>query len=214
MKKKNASYLALGLIVAPLLIYFLLRQGKQTYHSLPFYGEKVVPDNSKPEDTLYYVIPDFKLLAQNGDTITSKNLDGHIYIASFFFASCRDICPKMNSNISIAYNRLKEYPEIKFVSHTVDPEHDSVPILAEYGKRFGADPKIWYFLTGSRDDILKAGQGYLLPVSMEDRTVDHSQQLILVDKEKHIRGIYDGLEEAEIDRLKDDVKVLLYKYHE
>lgn len=212
-RKSYTFYIALGLIVVPILIFLIFNQGKQNFNSLPFYGERIEPDGVQQKDTIYYAVPDFSLVNQLGDTVTQKNLDGYIYIANFFFASCEDVCPMMNAKVQTVYEKLKEFSEVKFISHTVDPENDSVSVLHEYAARFKADPAIWYFVTGSKEAIFQTGQGYLLPVSIEDKTIDHSQQLILVDKEKHIRGIYDGLDDVEIQRLKDDVKVLLYDYH-
>jgi protein SCO1/2 len=213
MQNKRTFLVALGLIVVPILIFWVFNMGKQNFNSLPFYGEKYVPDPYKPTDTVFYTVPDFRLVSQTGDTITGKNLDGYIYVANFFFASCKDVCPKMNAKVETVYDKLKEFSEVKFISHTVDPENDSVAVLKAYAQKFHADPAIWYFVTGSKEAIYQAGQGYLLPVSIEDKTIDHSQQLILIDKEKHIRGIYDGLDDLDIRRLKDDVKVLLYDYH-
>jgi len=211
MKFKRSSLIALGLIVVPILVFWVFNQGKQNFGNLPYYGEKFIPDGSK--DTVFYTVPPFSLLDQTGNTITEKNLQGFIYVANFFFASCQDVCPRMNAKVATVYENLKEFSEVKFISHTVDPDNDSVPVLKEYAKKFKADPAIWHFVTGSKENIFKAGQGYLLPVSIEDKTIDHSQQLLLIDKEGHIRGIYDGLDDLEIKRLKDDVKVLLYNYH-
>ena len=121
----------------------------------------------------------------------------------------------MNAKVATVYSKIKDqnFSEIKFLSITVDPENDSVPVLSAYAKKFKADPSIWYFTTGTADDVFNTGQGFLVPVSKEDKTIDHSQQLILIDKQKHIRGIYDGLDEVELSRLKDEIKVLLYEYH-
>ncbi|OFY93535.1 MAG: hypothetical protein A3K10_01840 [Bacteroidetes bacterium RIFCSPLOWO2_12_FULL_31_6] len=121
----------------------------------------------------------------------------------------------MNAKVETVYSKIKEqkFSEIKFLSITVDPENDSVSVLSEYSKKFNADPSIWYFATGTQQDVFKTGQGFLVPVSKEDTTIDHSQQLLLIDKEKHIRGIYNGLDEVELSRLKDEIKVLLYEYH-
>ena len=214
MRNKKTSLIAMALIVVPLLIFWLLNYSKQNFNTLPYYGEKYIPEGGKSTDTVYYTVPDFKLVSQTGDTITQKNLDGFIYIANFFFASCKDVCPKMNAKVATVYENLKEFSEVKFISHTVDPENDSVPVLKAYASKFHADPTIWYFVTGSKEAMYHAGQGYLLPVSIEDKTIDHSQQLLLIDKSKHIRGIYDGLEDIEIRRLKEDVKMLLYEYHQ
>jgi protein SCO1/2 len=210
MKNKRIVITALGLLIVPILIFYIFNAGKQTYNSLPYLGERVAPDGEAIKDTVYYSIPPFKLVDQNGDTLTNSNFDGSIYIANFFFASCKDICPKMNAKVETIVSKLAEYPQVKFISHTVDPENDSAAVLAQYATKFKAKAGIWYFVTGSKDDIFKAGQGYLLPVSIEDKTIDHSQQLILVDQNRHIRGIYDGLDDKDIRRIKEDIKVLLY----
>ena len=212
MKRKN-FFIAISVIIIPVLIYFLGKAGKQTFNSLPFYGEKVLPEGTK--DTVFYTIPDFHVSSQTGETVTQKTFDNSIYIANFFFASCKDVCPKLNAKVESVYKKVLEqnYAEVKFISFTVDPENDSVSVLADYAKKFNADAKKWYFVTGTNEAIVNAGRGFLLPVSMEDTTIDHSQNLILVDKLNHIRGIYNGLDEIEIKRLNEDLKVLLYEYH-
>jgi protein SCO1/2 len=213
MKKRTSFFIAIAVIVVPILIYFLLHAGKQNFKSLPVFGEKVAPNGDDIKDTIFYTVPDFKVTSQTGETITQKTFSGSIYIANFFFASCKDVCPKMNAKVETIYAKAKEYAEVKFISFSVDPENDSVPVLANYAKKFNADSKIWYFVTGSKDAIFKAGQGFLLPVSIEEKTIDHSQQLLLIDKQNRIRGIYNGLDDLEIKRLNDDIKVLLYEYH-
>jgi protein SCO1/2 len=97
MKNKRIVITALGLLIVPILIFYIFNAGKQTYNSLPYLGERVAPDGEAIKDTVYYSIPPFKLVDQNGDTLTNSNFDGSIYIANFFFASCKDICPKMNA---------------------------------------------------------------------------------------------------------------------
>lgn len=125
----------------------------------------------------------------------------------------------MNAELELIYNKLnskkleeKKYSTVKFISFTVDPANDSVSLLADYAKKFNADSKIWYFCVTSQDSLLKIGSGFLMPVSKEDKTIDHSQQLILVDKNHHIRGFYDGLNKKETERLYDELKVLLTEY--
>ena len=215
MKIKKSFIIAISVIIIPVLIFFVGTAGKQNFRHLPFFGERIEPNGTDVKDTIFYSVPDFKLISQTGETITQKTFDNKIYIANFFFASCKDVCPKMNAKVETVYSKIKEqkFSEIKFLSITVDPKNDSIPVLSAYAKKFNADPSIWYFATGTPNDIFKAGQGFLLPVSMEDKTIDHSQQLLLIDKEKHIRGIYNGLDEVELLRLKDEIKVLLYEYH-
>ena len=212
MKRKN-FFIAISVIIIPVLIYFIGRAGKQKYTSLPFYGERVLPSGST--DTVFYTIPDFNLTSQSGEPVSQKTFDNSIYIANFFFASCKDVCPKMNAKVQSVYSKVLEqhYEEVKFISFSVDPLNDTVSVIAAYAKKFNADPKKWFFATGTKEAIAKTGSGFLLPVSMEDTTIDHSQNLILVDKKNHIRGIYDGLDELEIKRLNEDLKVLLYEYH-
>lgn len=210
MKNNKVIFIVLGLIAVPILIFYVFNAGDQKYNSLPYIGERIEPNGADIKDTIYYTIPDFKLIAHTGDTITKATLAGNIYVANFFFATCKDVCPKMNAKVETILTKLAEYPNVKIVSHTVDPENDNVEVLADYAKKFKTENGRWLFVTGSKEDIFKAGQGYLLPVSIEDKTIDHSQQLILVDQQGHIRGIYDGLEDREIKRIKEDIKVLLY----
>ena len=214
MKRKN-FYVAIAVIIIPVIIYFIGRAGKQNYNYLPFFGEKIAPNGADIKDTIYYTVPDFTVTSQIGKTITQKTFDNSIYIVNFFFASCKDVCPKMNAKVETVYKKVLEqqYSEVKFISFSVDPLRDSVPALAAYAKKFNADPERWIFATGSQEEIVKAGRGFLLPVSMEDTTIDHSENLMLIDKNNHIRGIYDGLDEIEIKRLNDDIKMLLYEYH-
>jgi protein SCO1/2 len=218
MKNKRSFFIALGLLVAPIVIYWVLSMGTHTFVSLPYYGERIPPEgNSK--DTIFYTVPDFKLVSQFGDTVTQQTIGRKIYIANFFFARCKDVCPKMNAKVETIYakcqelaTKKKEYGDILFISHSVDPDNDSVPVLAYYAERFGVKNRNWLFLTGSKEAMFNAGQGYLLPVSIEDKTIDHSQQLLLIDKDKHIRGIYDGLEDRDIKRIREDIDVLLKEY--
>jgi len=215
MKKRLVFLVALSIIIVPLILYFIARTGRQNYNGLPYFGERIPPNGAEIKDTIFYTIPDFKVISQTGDSVSQKTFSSTIYIANFFFTSCKDVCPKMNKKLETVYKKAVEqkYEDVKFISFSVDPENDSVPALAVYAKKFNADPKKWYFVTGTKNNIFKTGQGFLLPVSIEDTTIDHSENLILVDKKNHIRGIYDGLDEIEIKRLNEELKVLLYEYH-
>jgi protein SCO1 len=218
MKNKKSFFIALGLLVVPIVIYWVLSLANHTFSGLPYYGERIPPEGNQ-KDTIYYTVPDFKLVSQFGDTITHASIGERIYIANFFFARCKDVCPKMNAKVETVYAKCRElaatkpeYNDVLFVSHSVDPDNDNVPVLAMYAEQFGVTNKNWLFVTGSKEAMYTAGQGYLLPVSIEDKTIDHSQQLLLIDKEKHIRGIYDGLEDRDIKRLREDIDVLLAEY--
>jgi protein SCO1/2 len=218
MENKKSFFVALGLLVVPILIYWLLSLGNHSFNTLPIYGERIAPEGAQ-KDTIYYQVPDFKLVSQFGDTVTMNTIGKRIYVANFFFARCKDVCPKMNAKVETVYAKCQElaktkdaYKDVLFISHSVDPENDSVPVLAMYAAKMGAKNRNWLFLTGSKEDMFRAGQGYLLPVSIEDKTIDHSQNLLLIDPDKRIRGIYDGLEDREIKRLREDIDVLIHEY--
>ncbi len=143
------------------------------------------------------------------------DFDTSIIVADFFFASCPDICPKLNRNLSKVVEKTAAMPNVKYISHTVDPENDSVPVLAEYAARFKANPDRWHFVTGSKQSLYEiAEKGYLVPVTAEDTTIDHTQNLILIDPWRRIRGYYDGLNPKEVEKLIDEIKVLQVEIHE
>lgn len=217
MKNKKSFIITLGLLLVPIFIYWLLSLANHQFESLPYYGERIPPEGAQ-KDTIYYKVPDFKLVSQFGDTVTHESIGKRIYVANFFFARCQDVCPKMNAKLETIYAKCQElaltkpeYNDILFISHSVDPQNDSVPVLAMYAEQFAVKNKNWLFLTGSKDAIFNAGQGYLLPVSIEDKTIDHSQQLLLIDQDKHIRGIYNGLDDRDIKKVREDIDMLLFE---
>jgi protein SCO1/2 len=219
MKNKKSFLIAIAVLVAPLMIYWVLSLGKHTSTTLPIYGERIAPEGEN-KDTIYYKVPDFKLVSQFSDTVTQETIGKRIYIANFFFARCKDVCPAMNAKVETVYTKCQdlaqtkpEYKDILFVSHSVDPENDSVAVLAMYAERMHVTNGNWLFLTGSKEAMFNAGQGYLLPVSIEDKTIDHSQNLLLIDPDKRIRGIYDGLNDRDIKRLREDIDVLIHEYN-
>lgn len=207
--------IVLSILTLPILFFFVLKKGKYNYRHLDFFGPKEVNASG---DTTYFMVPDFKLVNQNGDTISQKNLDGKIYVANFFFASCPGVCPKMTDEVKTVQDEFKKNNDVVFVSHTVDPEHDSLPALTAFAKKHGADLTKWFFVTGNQDSIYDlAIKGYLVPAAEDARAEGgflHSQDLLLIDKDKRIRGIYDSLDPKEIQRLKDEIKVLIYEYKE
>ena len=191
--KKKGFFIATGLLVVPVVIFYMLNAGSQNFKKLGYLGERISPDGIGIKDTIYYTVPDFSGIDQSGDTLNSNDLTNNVFVANFFFASCKDVCPSMNRRLQKkVYDRFKEFAEVKFVSFTVDPTNDSTQVLLAYSKRFNADPKIWHFVNAGNEGVFEIGQGMLLPVSIEDKTIDHSQQLILIDKAKHIRGVYDS----------------------
>ncbi len=211
--KRISFWLATGILVIPVVFFYVFNAGTQNFERLPILGERIPPDGINVTDTVFHAVPNFHLIDQKGEAFSQQNLSNGIAIYNFFFANCEGVCPKMNRRLQSIYDKYKEFSEVHFVSVTVDPENDSVPILKDYANQFNADAKIWHFLTGKNDTIIHLGKGLLLPISKESKTIDHSQQFILVDKSNRIRGVYDSESDAEIKRLEGDIKLLLYEYH-
>ena len=214
-KNQGRLLLLVSVLILPCLFWLLLIMGKNHYKHLEIYGPK---DVDAKGDTIYHTVPPFSFTNQDGKTISDKDVDGKIYVASFFFATCPTICPKMNENLrGVTENFKKLSSDIKFISFTVNPENDSVPVLKEYAAKRNADPNQRWFLTGNKDSIYAlASKGYLVPAASGKTAADffHSQNFILVDRDKHIRGFYDGMEDADVRKLNDEIKVLLVENKE
>lgn len=211
MKTQNLKriLIILSVLFLPCVFYLVLIQGENHFKQLEIYGPKEPIANG---DTIYHTISAFSFVNQEGKVITEKDLEGKIFVASFFFETCPKICPKMNYNIKGVTEKFRLDPRVKFLSFTVDPEKDSVEALSAYAREREADNNQWWFLTGDKDSIYSiARDGFLVPAAGGKTAEDffHSQDMMLIDKEKRIRGIYDGLDEAEVKRLCDEVEVLL-----
>lgn len=184
---------------------------------LPYYEDesftpKWITPNSN-EEKKFHKIPDFKLINQLGDTITQKTFDNKIYITDFFFATCPGICPKMTKNMYKIQEEFKEDSEVLLLSHSVTPSIDSVSVLKNYAKRNGIINKKWHLVTGDKEEIYSLGRdSYFVENDLgEVKSIDdflHTENFLLIDKKKHIRGIYNGLNRASIAQLITDVKAL------
>ncbi|MFD2514290.1 SCO family protein [Pontibacter locisalis] len=217
----NVKALILGLLLlVPIFVFIFISTFGEHHFSLRTYFPKVddageVVYNEKG-DTVFNRVPDFKLTSQQGETISqSEDLSDVIYVADFFFARCTSICKKMSSQLSRVQEAYKNNPSVKLVSITVNPEHDSVAVLQNYAAQYGADPEKWMLLTGPKDEIYSlAQQGFYLPVQKVEGQDDfiHSEKFMLVDKEQRVRGIYDGTDPKDVDRLIIEINVLLDEY--
>ncbi len=174
----------------------------------PVLGEKRLSG----KDTMYHTIADFSFINQFGDTITQKNTEEKYYVANFFFATCQSICPRMNSQMARVQNAYLADPEILFLSHTVNPLHDTVEVLAQYGAKYGAIKNKWHLLTGDKKAIYDLGKlSYLINAVEDDGTEEgfiHSEYLLLIDKQKRIRALYDGTDSTQVNKLIEDIKLL------
>ncbi|GAB3015822.1 SCO family protein [Spirosoma pulveris] len=188
--------------------------------TLPILGQREavtkVVNGKSVTDSVYQSVPDFSFLNQYGDTVTAKTLDNKIYVADFFFTTCPTICPKMKVQLKRVYEKFKGNPEVMLLSHTIDPAHDSVAVLKEFAQNLGVTGHQWLFVTGDREKIYDIGQNSYMVTAQADSTapggVVHSGAFILVDKAKHIRGIYDGTTEDGVDKLMNDMDRLLAEY--
>ena len=166
-------------------------------------------------------VKDFSFTDQDGKAVTQNNVDGKVYVTEYFFTTCKGICPKLNENMKSVYDKFKDEPGFVIISHTCMPETDSVPLLKAYEQKLlAADTPQnakthWYFVTGSKDSLYKmARESYLLDneknnsINIKDQFI-HTQFFALVDKQRRVRGIYDGLKTDELEKLYGDIKELL-----
>jgi len=198
--KKKLLWISGFFIVLMAAFYFFLFAGTDYYKAkLP---------------VLNYV-QNFSFTDQNGKQLTQKNVEGKVYVAEYFFTTCKGICPKMNANMKTVYDKFKNESDFAIISHTCMPETDSVPLMKAYSQKMGADSSNWHFVTGSKDSLYKmARESYLLDneknnsLNIKDQFI-HTQFFALVDKEGRVRGVYDGLKNDELEKLSKDIKDLL-----
>jgi protein SCO1/2 len=189
-------------------------------NKLPILGERdwvtKKVNGKEVVDTLYNTIPPFSFVNQYGDTVTEKIVEGKIYVTDFFFTTCPTICPVMKRQMVKVYKAFKDNPEVMILSHTIDPEHDTPQVLKTFAKDLGVEGKQWQFLTGPKEKIYEIGQKSYLSAAQEDKTAQggflHSGAFILIDKDKHIRGMYDGTTEEGTQKLIQGIKSLQEEY--
>ncbi|MBX9779686.1 MAG: SCO family protein [Chitinophagaceae bacterium] len=192
-------------------LYFLviLVSCKSPVKPLPILGNPTIVG----EDTIYPTIKNFSLINQERQVVSNASLKDKIYVADFVFLSCPTICPKMAKQMRDAYIAFATDNRVAFISHTIDPENDSVPRLKAYANNFGVSAPKWQFLTGNQDSIMDLATSSYFATAYPDSTspggFTHSGGLLLVDKNKHIRGVYNGTKPEETVRLITDIKKLL-----
>jgi protein SCO1/2 len=179
---------------------------------LPIFGEREVQGT----DTVYHKVADFKFVDQDSAEVTNETFRDKIYVADFFFTSCRTICPKMKTQMLRVYDTIQNDPDVLILSHTIDPEYDTVGLLHDFAERLGVKSDKWHFVTGNKDDIYKIAQTSYFATAMEDKNEPdgfiHSGAFLLIDKDRRIRGKYDGTVEADVNRMIVDIKRLKKEY--
>ncbi len=177
-------------------------------------------DTSRSRLPVLSNVQPFSFVRQDGETVSEKGVDGKVYVAEYFFTTCQGICPKMNTNMKKVYDELKGEKDFMILSHTVDPTNDTVDRLKFYADSMGANVDNWWFLTGNKAQLYKsARESYVIDdpknnaANIEEDFL-HTQFFALVDKNGRVRGVYDGLKKAEVNKLVKDTRDLLSENRE
>ena len=192
-----------------LLVFFACDNGASGKHdTLPILGHRDIVDG----DTVYHTVPDFVFTNQYGETITPNTFSDKIYIIDYFFTHCPTICPKVKREQLRLYDKYKNHPKLSFLSVSIDTKYDTVEQLNKYAKSLNIEKGNWHMVTGSKDMIYDNAVGFF-HTAMENEAspggYDHDGKLVLIDKNKHIRGFCDGLIPKEVDNFVYDIENLL-----
>ncbi|MBS1750970.1 MAG: SCO family protein [Bacteroidetes bacterium] len=172
-------------------------------------------DSNKSRLPVLNDVRPFSFLRQDGKNITDNDIRGKVAVVEFFFTTCPGICPKMNTNMRAVYAKFKNNDKFLILSHTVDPENDTIARLKVYADSLGADIKNWWFLTGTKENLYKAARESYILDDPQNNALDikeqflHTQFFALVDKKGRVRGVYDGLKKSELAKLTGDIEDLL-----
>jgi len=214
--KPLAIVMAILSIIIIFSIYTLLKPEKKLAVFQPSMVNAELVDTTVQFVRKYHKIADFSLTNQNGETVTQNTYKDKIYVADFFFTTCLTICPIMTGHMLEIQERLKDDPEVLLLSHSVIPVADSVPQLKKYALEKGVNDEKWNLVTGDKKQIYDlARKSYLATKTSGDGgpyDMIHTENFILVDKEKRIRGFYDGTNAEAIDKLMEDIKILKAEY--
>mgnify|MGYP003382344987 CR=1 FL=1 len=206
---KNAPLIAAFLIAAGLgaAFPFVVSSGKSIRpHSAQGSGTEF--QATRPADLpKIHPVPAFKLTASDGTSFSPANLEGKVWIANFFFTSCKGPCPRMTEQLLRIYRGHRDRTDFAAVSITVDPETDTVQRLAEFARQMNADASIWKFLTGPKEQIVAlSNEGFFLGA---DTNLQHSPVFVLIDRSGKIRGYYQSSDPEKMARLEHDLNLLL-----
>ncbi len=193
------------------IIYSVLKPTKVLNIYQPTDVTAALVDSTIQYKNKYHTIAPFKLINQNGDTITDKYYENKIYVADFFFTTCQTICPIMTGHMAQIQEKLKGNDHVLLLSHTVMPEVDSVAQLKKYAIEKGVDSEKWNLVTGDKKQIYDlARKSYMAAKDVAYNSYDlvHTENFVLVDTKKRVRGFYDGTKPEDIDKLLDDIKIL------
>jgi protein SCO1 len=204
-----------------LLFYLFLSACKETSPPnhvlpLPFLGKTtyIQHENEQKIDTLHQKIPFHELTDQKGQVFRSKDLKDQIYLAHFFFTTCPSVCPKTQPLLKKVSERFRQTPNFKIISYSIDPQYDTPKRLQAFAEQNGFHTPNHVFLTGNKDTIYKLANEHYNTTTLQEigtKNILHNGALILIDNDLHIRGMYDGMDISELERLAKDVETLLTK---
>ncbi len=213
-----------GLLIVFFIVFSVVAISSFNYvqtqeKKLPIYSPSMVSDELVEEEMRYvkkyHRISDFSLLNQNGNNVTQEDYKNKIYVADFFFTTCPDICPIMTGNMLYLQENLKD-TNVMLASFSVTPKIDTVEVLKEYSTLKGIDDSRWNLMTGDKKQIYDlARKSYLVAKAIPDgknHGMIHTENFVLVDRDKRIRGYYDGTNIEDMDKLLDDIQILIKSY--
>jgi protein SCO1/2 len=215
--KKSAGriLILLAILIVPSLFYLFIKSGTNNYRKLEIYGPRE-PSPVNEKDTIFHTVKNFQLTSHLDQPVSLDSFQNKIFVADFFFATCQTICPKMSMQMKRVQEAYLQDPEIALISFTVNPAQDTVEALAAYAKEYGVNGSKWSLVTGDKKQIYDlARQSFFVTASEGSGGADdfiHSEMLVLVDKDKHIRGFYNGTDYEDVNKLIEEIKVLKYEY--
>ena len=217
---KDYKYFAIVFAILSLIIISIIYNIFDVYKPLPIYQPAMVNtemvDSTIQYKKKYHKIADFSLINQNGETITQDSYKDKIYVADFFFTTCQTICPIMTDHMALIQKEIIDDTDVMLLSHSVTPKIDSVAQLKKYAIKKGVNDSKWNLVTGDKKQIYTLARKSYLAVKT-DGTGDeydmiHTENFMLIDKKRQIRGYYDGTNPEDISRLLEDLKILKEEY--
>ncbi|PWK20681.1 SCO family protein [Xanthomarina spongicola] len=217
---KDYKYFAIVFAILSLIIISIIYNIFDVYKPLPIYQPAMVNtemvDSTIQYKKKYHKIADFSLINQNGETITQDSYKDKIYVADFFFTTCQTICPIMTDHMALIQKEIIDEADVMLLSHSVTPKIDSVAQLKKYAIKKGVNDSKWNLVTGDKKQIYTLARKSYLAVKT-DGTGDeydmiHTENFMLIDKKRQIRGYYDGTNPEDISRLLEDLKILKEEY--
>ena len=217
MKKLTFIIFSIGLMITWLMVS---GAGTSSDFRLPVYTPADLDpdwmDANLKNSSDPHTVPDFEFIDQSGDFVNQTTVENKIYIAEFFFTSCPGICPTLTKHTKRIQDAFLNDEDVMILSHTVYPEHDSVPVLAAFADLHGIQSEKWKLLTGSKKDLYGISRKGYFAISYEPDLSEygfiHTENVVLVDKERRLRGIYNGTKPHEINRLIEDIHILKKEY--